>query len=156
MFYPEIPHAGMRTSMRNGVRTTSRSCSHVSGQPNRRRISMNVSSSEQRFDTVVIGGGQSGLVVGYYLARQGREFVILDANDRIGASWRKRWDSLRLFTPARYSSLPGMPFPAAPDAFLTKDAVADYLEAYAARFELPIRLNARIGTLSREGARYLL
>ena len=75
---------------------------------------MNVSSSEQRFDTVVIGGGQSGLAVGYYLAMQGRDFVILDANDRIGASWRKRWDSLRLFTPARYSSLPGMPSPRRP------------------------------------------
>ena len=96
---------------------------------------------EQRFDTVVIGGGQSGLAVGYYLARQGRDFVILDANDRIGASWRKRWDSLKLFTPARYSSLPGMPLPAPADAFLTKDEVADYLEAYVARFHLPVRLD---------------
>ncbi len=73
---------------------------------------MNVSSSKQRFNTIVIGGGQAGLAVGYYLARQGRDFVILDANNRTGASWRKRWDSLKLFTPARYSSLPGMPFPA--------------------------------------------
>jgi len=117
---------------------------------------MNVSSSEQRFDTVVIGGGQSGLAVGYYLAMQGREFVILDANDRIGASWRKRWDQLRLFTPARYSSLPGMPFPALAGAFLTKDEVADYLEAYAARFHLPVQLGIVVDTLTREADRYLL
>ncbi len=117
---------------------------------------MSFSSSEQRFDTVVIGGGQSGLAVGYYLARQGRDFVILDANDRIGASWRKRWDSLRLFTPARYSSLPGMPFPAPAGAFLTKDEVADYLEAYVARFHLPVRLDAVVDTLSRKADRYLL
>ena len=116
---------------------------------------MNVSSNEQRFNTVVIGGGQSGLAVGYYLAMQGREFVILDANDCIGASWRKRWDSLRLFTPARYSSLPGMPSPSA-DAFLTKDEVADYLEAYATRFHLPVRLGTVVDTLTREVDRYLL
>src|SRR5215216_298884 len=117
---------------------------------------MSFSNSEQQFDTVVIGGGQAGLSIGYYLARQGREFVILDANDRIGASWRKRWDSLRLFTPARYSSLPGMPFPAPADAFLTKDAVAGYLEAYAARFDLPIWGSAPVERLSREDDRYFL
>ncbi len=110
---------------------------------------MSFSSSEQRFDTVVIGGGQSGLAVGYYLARQGRDFVILDANSRIGASWRQRWDSLRLFTPTRYSSLPG-------DAFLTRDKVADYLEAYAARFNLPVQLDAMVDSLIREADRYLL
>jgi len=117
---------------------------------------MKFTNSEQQFDTIVIGGGQAGLSIGYYLARQGREFVILDANDRIGASWRKRWDSLRLFTAARYSSLPGMPFPAPPDVFPTKDVVADYLETYAARFQLPVRLNALVDTLSREDDRYIL
>ncbi len=117
---------------------------------------MSVSSNKQRFDTIVIGGGQGGLAVGYYLARQGRDFVILDASDRIGASWRRRWDSLRLFTPTRYSSLPGMPFPAPANAFLTKDEVADYLEAYAARFHLPVRLGTVVDTLSREADRYLL
>jgi putative flavoprotein involved in K+ transport len=117
---------------------------------------MQFTNSEQQFDTVVIGGGQAGLSIGYYLASQGREFVILDANDRIGASWRKRWDSLRLFTPARYSSLPGMPFPAPTDVFLAKDVVADYLEAYAAHFQLPVRLNAPVDTLSREDDRYIL
>lgn len=117
---------------------------------------MNFTSSEQRFDTVVIGGGQAGLAAGYYLARQGRDFVILDANDRSGASWRERWDSLRLFTPAMYSNLPEMPFPASADTFRTKDQVADYLEAYAAHFHLPVRLDAVVNTLTREADRYLL
>jgi putative flavoprotein involved in K+ transport len=117
---------------------------------------MNSSNREERFDTVVIGGGQAGLSIGYYLARQGRDFVILEANDRVGASWRRRWDSLRLFTPARYSSLPGMHIPAQATTFLTKDAVADYLEAYAAHFHLPVRLNTVVNRLSREGDCYLL
>jgi putative flavoprotein involved in K+ transport len=89
-------------------------------------------------ETVIIGGGQAGLAVGYHLARRGRQFVILDANQRVGEAWRRRWDSLRLFTPARYSGLPGMPFPAPPWTYPTKDQVADYLEASAARFELPV------------------
>src|SRR5258708_25889424 len=116
---------------------------------NLRRITMSVSSNKQRFDTIVIGGGQGGLAVGYYLARQGRDFVILDASDRIGASWRRRWDSLRLFTPTRYSSLPGMPFPAPANAFLTKDEVADYLQGNAARSPLPVLLSTVVDTLAR-------
>src|SRR5215831_12379499 len=111
---------------------------------------MNVSSTKHHFNTIVIGGGQAGLAIGYYLARQGRDFVILEANDYIGASWRKRWDRLHLFTPARYSSLPGLPLPASAGRYLTKDEVADYLEAYANRFHLPIRLNTVVDTLSRE------
>src|SRR5215207_173601 len=90
-------------------------------------------------DTIVIGGGQAGLTTGYYLKQQERDFVILEANERIGDSWRTRWDSLRLFTPARYDGLPGMPFPAPSHTFPTKDEMADYLETYARRFELPIR-----------------
>lgn len=90
-------------------------------------------------DTVVIGAGQSGLAVGYHLAQRGVEFVILDANDEIGASWRNRWDSLRLFTPSHYSSLPGMPFPAPRWSIPHKDDVADYLAGYASTFELPVR-----------------
>jgi putative flavoprotein involved in K+ transport len=117
---------------------------------------MNNTEQRQRFDTVVIGGGQAGLAVGYYLALQQRDFVILDANARIGASWRRRWDSLRLFTPAAISSLPGMPIPATADTFLAKDAVADYLEAYAATFKLPVRLNTAVEKLTREGDRYVL
>ena len=93
----------------------------------------------ERFGTVVVGGGQAGLAVGYELARRGLPFVILDAHTRIGDAWRGRWDSLRVFTPARYNGLPGMPFPGEAHSFATKDELADYLEAYATRFELPVR-----------------
>ena len=88
--------------------------------------------------------------------RRGRPFVILDANERIGDAWRRRWDSLRLFTPARYDGLPGLPFPGAGAVFPTKDEMADYLEAYAARFELPVRTGARVDRLSGEGDRYVV
>ncbi len=110
----------------------------------------------ERIDTVVIGGGQAGLAAGYYLARQGRDFVILDAHDRVGDSWRKRWDSLRLFTPASFNRLPSMPFPARTEPFPTKDEMGDYLEAYAARFELPIQLGVRVDEVTRSGDRYLI
>jgi putative flavoprotein involved in K+ transport len=83
----------------------------------------------ERIDTVVIGGGQAGLSVGYHLARRGQNFVILNANQRVGDAWRNRWDSLRLFTPARFNGLDGMPFPTSPHYFPTKDEMADYLEA---------------------------
>ena len=96
------------------------------------------------FETVVIGGGQAGLSVGYHLARRGIPFVILDANTRIGDSWRNRWDSLRLFTPARYNGLDGMPFPGPAHSFSNKDEVADYLEDYAARFDLPVRSGCKV------------
>jgi putative flavoprotein involved in K+ transport len=86
----------------------------------------------ERIETVIIGGGQAGLSVGYHLARRGRPFLILDANQRLGDAWRNRWDSLRLFTSARYSGLEGMPFPAADFSFPTKDEMAEYLEAYVA------------------------
>jgi putative flavoprotein involved in K+ transport len=93
----------------------------------------------EQFDTIVIGGGQAGLSVGYYLKEGGRRFVILDANERIGGSWRTRtWNSLRLFTPARYNGLPGWPFPASKWTYPTARETADYLEAYAQRFDLPV------------------
>lgn len=110
----------------------------------------------QRVETVVIGGGQAGLSVGYHLARRGLPFVILDAGRRIGDSWRARWDSLRLFTPARFDGLPGMPFPAALHTFPTKDEMAAYLEAYAARFGLPVRSGVEVDGLSRRGDRFLV
>lgn len=106
-------------------------------------------SQTERFDTVVIGGGQAGLAVGYYLGRQGRQFVILEAADRIGDSWRNRWDGLRLFTSAHYDSLPGIPFPARPHDFPTKDEVADYLESYATRLDLPVRTGMAVDRLVR-------
>ena len=110
----------------------------------------------EHIETVVIGGGQAGLSVGYELMRRDRPFMILDANQRVGDAWRKRWDSLRLFTPARYDGLAGMPFPAPAHSFPTKDQVADYLEAYAAHFELPVRTGVRVDRLSRNGDRYMV
>ena len=114
---------------------------------------MDGTSYSGQFETVIIGGGQAGLSVGYHLARRGRGLVILDANQRIGDSWRERWDSLRLFTPAGYDGLAGWPFPAPAWSFPTKDQVADYLEAYAARFKLPVRTGVRVDRLAREADR---
>ena len=110
----------------------------------------------ERVNTVVIGAGQAGLSTGYHLARRGVRFVILDANDRVGDVWRRRWDSLRLFTPARYAGLDGLPFPAPPFSFPTKNEMADYLEAYARRFALPVRSGMRVVRLSRLGDRFLV
>ena len=110
----------------------------------------------EHVETVVIGGGQAGLSVGHHLARQERPFLILDANQRVGDAWRKRWDSLRLFTPARYNALAGMAFPAPAHSFPTKDEVADYLEAYAARFQLPVRTGVRVDRLLREDGRFVV
>jgi putative flavoprotein involved in K+ transport len=110
----------------------------------------------ERVETVVVGGGQAGLAVGYHLAQRGLSFVIIEANERIGDSWRKRWDSLRLFTPARYNALPGLPFPGRGHSFSGKDEVADYLEAYATRFELPVRTGVRVDRLSRKGSDFVV
>jgi putative flavoprotein involved in K+ transport len=110
----------------------------------------------EKVQTVVIGGGQAGLSVGYHLARRNLSFVILDANARIGDVWRNRWDSLRLFTPARYDGLDGMRFPAPPHSFPTKDEMADYLETYASRFKLPVRTQVKVDRLSRQGRRYVI
>ena len=90
-------------------------------------------------DVIVIGGGQAGLSVGYQLARRHLKFVILDASARVGDAWRHRWDSLRLFSDARLSTLEGLRFPGPQHRFPGKDEMADYLEAYAARFALPVR-----------------
>jgi putative flavoprotein involved in K+ transport len=110
-----------------------------------------MSSNEQmeRFETVIIGGGQAGLTAGYHLANRGRSFMILDANERIGDAWRKRWDSLRLFTPAHFSRLPGLRHHTSAWSFVTKDEMADYLEDYAERFELPVRTGVSINGLSK-------
>jgi putative flavoprotein involved in K+ transport len=109
-----------------------------------------------QYDTIVIGGGQAGLSVGYYLSRLGQRFLILEANQRIGDTWRKRWDSLRLFTPARFNGLAGMPFPARRHYFPTKDEMADFLEGYAKRFELPVLTGTRVKRLYMEGERYIV
>jgi putative flavoprotein involved in K+ transport len=109
---------------------------------------------EQHTETVVVGGGQAGLAIGYHLTQRGLPFVILDANDRIGDAWRKRWDSLRLFTPARYSGLPGRRFPGSPSSYPTKDETADYMEAYAREFRLPVRTGVKVDRLSKIGDRF--
>jgi len=110
----------------------------------------------ERIQTIVIGGGQAGLSVGYRLARRGLPFVILDANERIGDAWRHRWDSLRLFTPARYDGLPGLRFPAPAGELPTKDQVASYLEDYATHFRLPVRTGVRVDSLTKEGDRFIV
>jgi putative flavoprotein involved in K+ transport len=112
--------------------------------------------AQESFHTIVIGGGQAGLSVGYYLARAGRPFVILDASDQVGDAWRQRWDSLRLFTPALFDSLVGMKFPARSFTFPTKDQMADYLGAYAREFQLPVRNGIRVNRVSRVGSRYVV
>lgn len=111
-------------------------------------------ASTAAVDTVIIGGGQAGLALGYYLARQHRNFVILDAGTRVGDAWRTRWDSLRLFTPGKYNGLPGLPFPGDPLAFPTKDEQADYLEDYASRFHLPVRPSTAVTRVSHDGQRF--
>jgi putative flavoprotein involved in K+ transport len=102
----------------------------------------------ERFDVAVIGAGQAGLAMGYFLARQGRRFVILEAADSIGAAWRTRWESLLLFTPRRYSALAGLAFPGDPDGYPTRDDVIAYLEQYASTFQLPVELNSPVRSLA--------
>lgn len=105
--------------------------------------------SHTPLDVIVIGAGQAGLAVGYHLARRQARFLLVDAAPELGHSWRTRWDSLRLFTPAEYCSLPGMPFPAPAGTYPSKDQAADYLARYAARFELPVMLNTLVEHVDR-------
>ena len=113
-------------------------------------------SHTKKSQTIIIGGGQAGLSVGYYLQKQGIPFQILDANPRVGDAWRNRWDSLRLFTTARYTGLPGLPFPAPKSSFPTKDQMADYLESYAEHFKLPVENGVKVDWLSRLGDRFVI
>src|SRR5947208_8424738 len=117
---------------------------------------MGGNTGAERVDTVIIGGGQAGLATGRELARRGGSFVILDASERIGDAWRTRWESLRLFTPAKYDGLPGWRFPAPGWSFPTKDEMADYLEAYAARFDLPVRTGVRVDRVAKDGDRFVV
>jgi putative flavoprotein involved in K+ transport len=113
-------------------------------------------TATEHVSTIVIGAGQSGLATGYHLARQGEEFVILEAEDQVGNVWRKRFDSLRLYSPAKYDGLPGADVPAKAWSWPTKDEVAAYLEGYAARFELPVRTGVAVDGLSRDGERFVV
>jgi putative flavoprotein involved in K+ transport len=109
-----------------------------------------------RRDVVVVGGGQAGLAIGHLLERQGRSFTILEAADKPAAAWRARWDSLRLFTPVRYDSLPGRPFPGDPDGYPGRDDVVAYLTDYARDFELPVEFGSRVRALRRADERYVI
>ena len=117
---------------------------------------MTDSPTIQRRDVVVIGGGQAGLAIGYYLARQGRDFTILEAADEPAAAWRERWDSLKLFTSARYDSLPGLPFPGDPRRYPGRDEVAEYLTNYARHFELPVELDSRVRSIRESDGTYVV
>ena len=106
-------------------------------------------------ETLVIGGGQAGLATGYQLSRRDLPYKIIDANRRVGDAWRNRWDSLRLFTPNRFNHLPGMPFPGYHWGFPSKNEMADYLEAYARKFDLRVETGVRVERLTREGDRFV-
>jgi putative flavoprotein involved in K+ transport len=110
----------------------------------------------EQVETIIVGGGQAGLALGYYLAQRDRSFVILDENERTGDSWRKRWDSLRLFTPAYLSDLPGLDFPGPRTRCPSKDEMADYLEAYAARFDLPIHMGLHVDSIIKDTDRFII
>jgi putative flavoprotein involved in K+ transport len=113
-------------------------------------------STTRHVETIVIGGGQAGLATGYFLKKHERDFVILDAGARVGDSWRKRWPSLKLYSPAKLDGLPGMPFPAPRHSFPTGLEMADYLESYAARFELPVVSGTAVTSLERNGRGYVV
>ena len=106
-------------------------------------------------ETLIIGAGQAGLATAYRLTCAGRDVLVVDAHERVGDGWRQQWDTLKLYSPARYDGLPGMAFPAPPWSFPGKDDVADYYERYAEHFDLPIRLGQRVDRLSADGDRYL-
>ncbi len=115
---------------------------------------MNNLKDVNKHKVIIIGAGQAGLSAGYYLRKLNIPFVILDASKRTGDSWRNRWNSLRLFTPAKFDGIAGLPFPADPNYFPTKDEMGDYLEHYASHFNLPVKNNVKVEGLSREGNKY--
>jgi putative flavoprotein involved in K+ transport len=117
---------------------------------------MTTDRSTPKFDVAVVGAGQAGLAIGYFLARQGLRFVILDRADSIGAAWRERWDSLVLFTPRRYDSLPGLPLPGDADGYPSRDEVVAYLEHYAKTYTLPIQLDSAVNAVTNAGGTFVL
>lgn len=110
----------------------------------------------EKYEVIIIGAGQAGLAMGYFMQQTNVPFVLLDAHQRIGDSWRNRYDSLVLFTPKRYSGLPGFSFPGDPNSFPTKDETADYLERYANHFSLPVHLNTRVISLTKQDSHFLI
>jgi putative flavoprotein involved in K+ transport len=117
---------------------------------------MTESSAKRRHDVIVVGGGQAGLAIGHFLARQGRDFTILEAAAEPAAAWRERWDSLKLFTSARYDSLPGLEFPGDPNRYPGRDEVVEYLTDYVRHFDLPLELDSRVRAIRRTGGTYVL
>src|SRR5215204_1098025 len=107
------------------------------------------------FEVVVVGSGQAGLAISSFLKQQGRHFLIVEAG-AIASAWRERWESLTLFTPRRYSALPGLPFPGDPEGYPTRDEVSEYLERYAETFDLPVELNSEVHELRAEEERFAL
>lgn len=102
-------------------------------------------------DTIVIGGGQAGLASGYHLQKKRLRFLILDASDEAGGSWPRYYDSLKLFSPARFSSMPGMKFPGDPNGYPKRDEVIRYLKDYGAKFQLSVRTNQRVASVEKDG-----
>src|SRR4029077_13558818 len=126
-------------------------------QPRRRHEpKMMTQRSRQIHEVAVVGGSQAGLAIGYFLKRREKRFVILDAAVSIGSAWRARWESLVLFTPRRYDSLPGLPFPGDPDGYPTRDEVIDYLETYREKFALPLVLGSNVRAMTQDNGTFLL
>jgi putative flavoprotein involved in K+ transport len=117
---------------------------------------LSAATGSRRYEVVVVGAGQAGLAIGYFLARRGLHFLIVEADDSVGSAWRSRWESLTLFTPRRYDSLPGLVFPGDPEGYPTRTETIAYLDQYAAKFELPIQLDSKVQALTRAAGRYLL
>src|SRR3954449_7408235 len=103
-------------------------------------------------NVAVVGAGQAGLAVAYFLRQAGLELTVLERADSIGSAWRERWESLTLFTPRRFDTLPGLPFPGDPEGYPDKDEVADYLDLYGKALDLPVRLRTRVSSVARDGS----
>src|SRR6266508_6080380 len=116
-------------------------------EPSAERVNRAEEGARNHVEVAVVGGGQAGLAMGYSLREEGRRLVIFERGDSIAPAWRERWDSLTLFTPRRYSALPGLPFPGDPDGYPTRDEVIAYLERYAETFQLPVELNSELKRL---------
>ncbi|PEK41185.1 oxidoreductase [Bacillus toyonensis] len=101
-------------------------------------------------DAIIVGAGQAGLTMGYYLKQEGYNFLLLESGNRIGDSWRNRYDSLQLFTPREYSSLPGMILKGEKNEFPHKDEITMYLEEYAQYFQLPVQLQTEVLKIKKE------